>query len=1341
MSKIYFKTALSFCLIFVFIFSSTLSVYGAEATSTSYSVTNSSFGSGNQMDSTNFSVTGSLSQSENVSYSTASLPLVPGNITSCGKIITSGTYTLTSDLSNITTSCFSVLANDVIILGAGHTITGTLGNASYAVVATSSATNGGFSFSNLNIQDITFNNFAGGVNANGNDGTASGGNGGSVVIASSTIGSITANGGTASSGVGGNGGTISITGTDIHLAGRTLSAGRGTGLVNGSAGTINVSGSILVASGEVWTADDTLWQGLRTYKFTETGYSSGVITGTTTLMSYTASSTVVTVDGNTNFHGTGKVNGIILDSLGEYILTWDLINGSILTGSISGDIIFNDTSKNSGVIFDNATFNDYSYNSGTVNNAIFTAQFFNSVAGIPNGDPTGISNSHSITGSIIFSATASPVVFSVGVGSVWNADTSSWVFVTSGQNWIFSFGNNTGHIIGDVTFNSSQNNGQVDGISVFNTNSYNAGATTNASFYGSSYNIGTVLTANFYDSSTNSHSPSSGTVSVRCDFFNSSLPGSGSCPLNATFYHIPYYFNGDVSTHWGDVGNWWFDASSTEPTLSLPQNGDIVVIGASMTSGPSSSMSFGSIIVASSTTGGGSFSVDFTNASGPAYFYSSSTNSGEVDGVFHIFGNRSFSQVNTAGTYTGAVAFHNNSWNDQTVSGDAIFYDTSYNSSGGRVEGNAEFIGTNINNGIVVGVATIYSGATLSGSGTVQNNTINSGDINSGIFNGIVTSIAGSVTGSITNLVKMIFGGGSYVSGGGRLSGDAEFNATSSNRGVVSGDSVFNNSSYNVGSTSNATFIGDLSENVYNSVTGIVSGIKTRLYTALAPQINLFRNFADSAWTIVADNTVVKLLFGNLINTSGQNVTTLVERNGGVILRPLTPGIITSCGVLDTENGTYTLGSNISNYSFDTCFIIRANGVTLDGNGHGVSAQSSGTSLYAIISTTTMSVDATSSAFTNLSIKNIEFSNFAKGLLGRGTDVPFGVGGNGTSVIIDHTTIGDIDVSGGDPTERGGDGGDVTLETSTTNIIISNGGNSTACGVAGNGGNITITTDSIYATSTNEGGVVSGCPEDVVPVHGAQGRVRTDAISAATIIAQTALQKPVSVPSGSKVKNWDFTKIKNFLLPVLNILPINLKPVPTFGNDTKGSFSFLSPIQNFIFALLPKNIDEQTSKILVSLGVKYQKDLIKLQNTPLVIKDTKNIPGLFAVNISGLPTRKIDGSFDFNSSTPVTSYITYNLKTNLTQQVKVSPREKVNISVEGNPQATFNGKKITFANGKATITVPIKPGKYNLISPDSKVHLVIEVVGTDSVKTPVVNTSNTNVFKKLVNWFINILGW
>jgi hypothetical protein len=1270
---------------------------------------------GAQMDSASYSVSGALYQPNVVSYLTGQVPLAPGSVTSCGKILTPGTYTLSADITGISGPCFIVATSSVTIDGGGHTVTATNGNTNYAVTATSSTAVGGSAFTSLVIQDIVFSGFSGGgVNASGNAGTSAGGAGGGVSVSSSTLGSIVARGGNASSGTGGAGGSVSLTGTDLPLASTTLSVAGGTGSIAGAVGTISVTGSVLVSNGQLWNGNDGAWLGFRTWRFAGNSYNAGTVSGTTTLSAYTATSSVVTVSGNANFRGTGIVNGTILDSLEAPIAIWNLVNGSILTGTISGNAVFNDTSWNRGTVIGDATF---------------TASGYNSISGILHGDPTGVSSGHSILGTILFSATSSPVAFTVASGSTWSANTSAWDFATSGQNWIFNFSNNAGAIYGNAAFNnSSQNRGVVVGMGSFTTSSYNAGTTTTADFRNSAYNIGTSTTANFYDSSSNSHLASRGHVSVQCDFFDASLPGIGSCPVNATFYHIPYYFMNSVSTNWNDAGNWWFDTAFTEPS-GLPHSGDNVFIAATTTVGPSSAVTLGSIHVGTSTTGGGSFSVNLTNAAGPVYFYDRTTNAGVVNGVFHVFGNRSITTANGGGSFTGAVAFHDGSWNDMSLPGNTAFYDTSYNSVSGTVGGDAEFFGTNANNGTVVGVATVYAGATLSGSGTLSGNTLNLGSISNGFFDGVITNITGAITGAVSNAVTAIFSGGGYVASSGSLSGDAEFNATSSNRGIVSGTSTFSGYSYNIGTTSNATFIGDLAENVYGAVVGFVSGVKTRLYTAVAPQIALFRDFTGGAWTVIADNTVVKLLYRNLANLFGEDpsaVTTLVERNGGFILRPLVPGVITSCGVLDTASSTYTLGADISNYAHDACFIVRADGITIDGGNHSVTGASTSTSLYGIVSSSTLSIDSTPDSFSGLTVRNISFSNFAYGLWGRGNDVPDGTGGHGSDVTIENSTIGNIDVNGGDPIEQAGNGGDVSLITSVAGVISSRGGDSTSCGIAGDGGSVDITTDSVYEAIINDGGLSTGCAPEASPSHGSSGRRNTAIVSASTraalAVAQPAGAKTVGTSLERKIQQQaeGLRNIFAFLPSVIRLFPISLGPLPVFGTEGSNAFSFVTSINSFLFVPLPAGMDSRMATILRSLGVRYEREFVALKRSPLTLGGTGRIPGLFSVSVSG---------------TPVVSHIEYASTSSVVQVVRVKGKEKLSISIDSKSDVAgyFNGKKAVFAQGALRVNAPAVAGRYAVSASSTPMTLVVEVVAS-GVDAPIAQPARQGIFRRVINW-------
>jgi hypothetical protein len=1276
------------------------------------------FALGAQMDSASYSVNGALYQPNVVSYLTGQVPLAPGTITSCGKILTPGTYVLDGDIAGISGPCFIVATSSVTIDGNGHTVTAASNNSNYAVTATSSTAVGGSAFAGLAINDIVFSGFSGGgVNASGNAGTSAGGNGGGVSVSSSTLGSIVARGGNAPGGTGGSGGSLSLTGTDLSLASTTLSVAGGTGLSVGSTGTISVTGSVLVSNGQLWTGNDSTWLGSRTWRFAGSSYNAGTVSGTTTFSAYTATGGVVTVSGNSNFRGTGIVNGTVLDSLDAPITTWSLANGSVLVGTVSGGAIFNDTSWNRGDVLGDATF---------------TAASYNSISGILNGDPTGVSSGHSVSGTILFSATSSPVVFTVSSGSTWSANTSSWVFSTLGQNWIFNFSNNVGSIYGDAVFgNSSQNRGVVVGEASFNTSSYNAGVATSAVFRGGTYNVGTSTTANFYDSSANSHLTSRGYVSVQCDFFDASLPGIGSCPVNATFYHIPYYFTNSVSTNWDDAGNWWFDTAFTEPS-GLPHNGDNVFITATTTNGPSLAVTLGGIRVGTST-GGGSFSVNLTNASGPAYFYDHTTNAGVVNGTFHVFGNRGITTANGSGTFTGAVAFHDGSWNDMSLPGSASFYDTSYNSASGTVGGDAEFFGANANDGTVVGVATVYAGAVLSGSGTVQGNTLNLGSISNGVFGGAITNITGAITGAVSNLVAAIFNGGGYVASSGSLSGDAEFNATSSNRGIVSGASTFSGYSYNIGTTSNATFIGDLAENAYGAAIGFVSGVKARLYTAIAPQLALFRDFTGSAWTIIADNTVVKLLYSNLVNLFGEDPsaeTTLVERNGGFILRPLVPGVITSCGVLDTASSTYTLGADILNYAYDTCFVVRANGVTIDGGNHSVTGVSTSASLYGIVSSSTLSIDPMPDSFSGLTVRNIRFSNFAYGIWGRGNDVPSGTGGSGSDVTVENSTIGNIDVSGGDPVERAGDGGDLSITTSVAGVIATLGGNSTACGIAGNGGSVEITTDSTYEQIINDGGLSTGCPQNVSPSHGSSGRRNTAIVSASTRATLAAKQSAGAKTAGTSLERkmqQQAEGLKNifaFLPSVIRLFPISLSPLPVFGTEGSNAFSFVSSINSFLFAPLPEGMDSRMATILRSLGVRYERDFVDLRRHPLTIGDARGVSGIFSVSVSGVP---------------VVSRITYGSSNSVVQAVKVKAKSQLSINIDSTSDVAgfFDGKRAVFTKGVFKTVAPSITGTYILSASSTPIVLAIEVTKSEA-DAPVVEPVREGLFRRILNWVLRL---
>jgi hypothetical protein len=147
-------------------------------------------------------------------------PLSPGNISSCGTISTSGTYTLTSNVTNGGT-CFIIQTNGVTINGAGYTVTGSIDGSG------GSEQNG----RNFTLSNITMTTGIVYSNGGADDDVDGGSNGGNITISSSTVPGISSQGSTDNSGVNpsGNGGTITLT----------------------NVGTLNISGVNIYASGGV----------------------------------------------------------------------------------------------------------------------------------------------------------------------------------------------------------------------------------------------------------------------------------------------------------------------------------------------------------------------------------------------------------------------------------------------------------------------------------------------------------------------------------------------------------------------------------------------------------------------------------------------------------------------------------------------------------------------------------------------------------------------------------------------------------------------------------------------------------------------------------------------------------------------------------------------------------------------------------------------------------------------------------------------------------------------------------------------------------------------------------
>ena len=468
-------------------------------------------------------------------------------------------------------------------------------------------------------------------------------------------------------------------------------------------------------------------------------------------------------------------------------------------GSINGTATFNGGSHNGNqssyfagaVVTGTAIFNDYSYNNGTVTG---DAEF--SGAEFTNSSPTG---SGSVSGTTTFTA-AMPVVFNWGNGVSWTYDTSLWVFTTSGQNWIFSSGDNSSVIKGDAAFSGSS------------FNNYNGTVDGNATFAESSSNRGTVS----HDATFNGSSYNTGTVSEDATFSASAFAAvSGNNPLGTLNGGVTFSsatlvtFTLDSNYGWS---NWTYDSTAwsfTAPGQNWIFNGSAYNSGVLIGDATFNSSSHNDGTVSNDATFNGGYNhtsgtVSHDATFGGGYNAGLVSNDATFDGITY-----------NNGTVSNDATFNGSSYNDYGTVYNAVFNASSYNNYSGIVTNDAVFNGSSSNRGTVThdavfnetsyntggvsGAATFSASAFAAVSGNTPLGTLNGGvtfssptsvtftlDSNTGWSNWNYDSTAWSFTAPGQN---WIFGGYSYNSG--VLIGDATFNDISHNDGTVSNDATF----------------------------------------------------------------------------------------------------------------------------------------------------------------------------------------------------------------------------------------------------------------------------------------------------------------------------------------------------------------------------------------------------------------------------------------------------------------------------------------------------------------------------------------------------------------------
>jgi hypothetical protein len=278
----------------------------------------------------------------------------PATITSCGNtLVSSGKYTLGSNISTSGT-CLTITSNGVVLDGGnngsgGHfTITGNV----YGNGINFGDPGFNFTLQNITVTGITTSNGSGDVG----DGYAySGGSGGTIIISTSTIGTVTASGGDSNSGApGGSGGSITIAtstiGTVTAIGGDGNGWGAGgtitiktstTGVVTadgGDGGTITIATSTTGAitadgdgDGNGWAPGGTITISTSTTgAVTASGGDAESGSGGTITIATSTTGTVTAIGGSNGWGGGG--------SGGTIIITGTSLNLSGLTISAAGGV-------------------------------------------------------------------------------------------------------------------------------------------------------------------------------------------------------------------------------------------------------------------------------------------------------------------------------------------------------------------------------------------------------------------------------------------------------------------------------------------------------------------------------------------------------------------------------------------------------------------------------------------------------------------------------------------------------------------------------------------------------------------------------------------------------------------------------------------------------------------------------------------------------------------------------------------------------------------------------------------------------------------------------------------
>jgi hypothetical protein len=249
-------------------------------------------------------------------------------------------------------------------------------------------------------------------------------------------------------------------------------------------------------------------------------------------------------------------------------------------------------------------------------------------------------------------------------------------------------------------------------------------------------------------------------------------------------------------------------------------------------------------------------------------------------------------------------------------------------------------------------------------------------------------------------------------------------------------------------------------------------------------------------------------------------------------------------------------------------------------------------------------------------------------------------------------------------------------------------------------------------------------------------------------------QTQTSVTTNSGTRSFVPNTINQITLPIQKISPIKFAPIPTFGEDKKGSFSFLVPIKMFLFGTTNdiaidnlKKYPKLQKYITETLGFSTDQKLVALYKKPIKLDaNAGDVLEIFkVVSPKGNPlvtTLRVDKDGRLNQYIKVSekdNYETLNILLATTSKTAIEGKLSFSVIPAKAGIQSGESKTYTFINEKTKIKTTLKldePGLYTFDTPASPIPLIIEVAGqTKSTPNITSDTSKVSLWSRVKGWF------